>query len=182
MKIQFFGETSFLVQGEKAKMAFDPLPNFAEKELDFATSCCDANLEKIDAKKHLTIPGEYEISEVLVRSFRENEDNIVFKISLDNLSIVHFGQLKSVPDTKFFEPLGENIDIALINLSENFKPEDAKKLVEILEPRMTIFGGDPQFFPKITELTGAHTAEENPISVTRSSLSDEKTEFFILPL
>jgi len=182
MKIQSFGETSFLVQGEKAKMAFDPAPNFSEKDLDFVTSCCGVDLEKVNAKKHLTIAGEYDISEVLVRSFRADENNIVFKIMLDNISIVHFGQLKSVPNTKFFEPLGENIDIAIVNLSKDFQPNDAKRLIETIDPRMTIFGGDPQFFPKITELTGCQMAEKNPISVTRSSLSDEKTEFFILPV
>ena len=182
MKIQFYGGTSFGIFGKTTKVAFDPLPDFKEKNLDFVMSSRGADLSEIEAKKHLSLAGEFEISGVLVRGFFNGKENTIYKVICDDLTLVHFGQLPAQPDTKFVEQLGENVDVAFINLSKEFGPKEAKTLLENLDPRMAIFGGDPIFFPKMAEISGVKTAETNPINISKSNLSDETTELLILPL
>jgi len=188
MKIQFHGGQTFTIAGKGTKVALNPDASITDSDFDFATFSSEDLLDKVsgsfDAKKKLSLPGEFEISEILITSFYASElqKNVVSKITMENISFVDFGDLQKTPDTKFFEKLGENFDLVFLNLSENFKAEDAKKLIEMLDPRMAIIGGDSQFFPKMTELTGAKTVESNPMNIKRSDLSDDKTEVVILPL
>ncbi len=182
MKIQFFGGTTFGVYGKDVRMMFDPNATDAPKDLDFVTFANGQTLEGIDAKKALTLPGEFEISNVLIRGIASRLENTVYKVVMEDMAIAHFGSLAETPNSKFFETLGENVDIALINISETFPLKKIKEVLEDVDPRMVIFGGNPQFFPQITEEFGAQTAESNPFSVSRSQLSEDKTDYLFLPL
>lgn len=181
MKIQFYGQNCFSLSGKEASCVFDPLEDF-NKSVDFATdSGKNASSSNLKAKKILNLPGEFEISGVLVKGFfSDNQKNVIYKIIMDQVCLAHFGNMVDIPDTKFFENIGENIDVAFINLSENFDAKKAKELLEKIEPRMVFLGGDVSFFPKIVETCNAKTAETNPVSVSKSNLSDDKTEIFIL--
>ena len=113
MKIQFFGGSSFLVETKSAKVAFDPADKKMGK-VDIMTSSMGKEVS-LEAKKLLTLPGEYEISGVLVRGFHTNDDkNTVFKITLEDVVVAHFGNLPGMPKSSFFDALGENVDVALI--------------------------------------------------------------------
>lgn len=180
MKIQFYGQNCFFLKGTDASCVFDPQENF-NKTINFATNSGTAQTKNCETGKILDLPGEFEISGILVKGFfSDNQKNVVYKIIMDNLSLVHFGSMKDIPDTKFFENIGENIDIIFINLSENFDEKKAKELIEKIEPRMVFLGGDVSFFPKMVEKCAAKITEGNPISVSKSSLSDDKTEILIL--
>ncbi len=179
MKIQFFGGSSFLVEGKSAKIAFDP----GDKKLgkvDITTSSTGSEVS-LEAKKLLTLPGEYEISGVLVRGFHTHGDtNTVFKIVLDDIVIAHFGNLPGMPTAEFFDRLGENVDIALLTLRDDFDAKSAKDFLEKVDPRMVIFGGNAEIYPRIVELFNAKVLPESSISPSRSSLPTDTTEFVIL--
>jgi hypothetical protein len=179
MKIQFFGGSSFLVEGKSAKVAFDP----ADKKLgkvDITTSSTGAEIS-LEAKKLLTLPGEYEISGVLVRGFHTHGDtNTVFKIAIDDIVVAHFGNLPGMPKAEFFDRLGENVDIALLTLRDDFDAKSAKDFLEKVDPRMVVFGGNATIYPRIVELFNAKVLPEASITTSRSSLPTDTTEFVIL--
>ncbi len=179
MKIQFFGGSSFFVEGKSAKIIFDP-QNIKVGSVDIATSSNGEDIT-VDAKKTLTLPGEYDISDVLVRGFyTHKETNTVFKVVLDEVVFAHFGNIPGMPKAQFFDDLGENVDVALLTLHKDFDAKNAKEFLEKVDPRMVIFGGDKEVFPKIVELFNAKIFPESEISVSRSSLPSETTDFVIL--
>ncbi len=181
MKIQFFGGTTFGAFGKKVRIVFNPTENFAEKNLDFVTNSNGQNPQNIDAKKVLTLPGEYEISGVLVKSLsQKTKGNIIFKVIFDDLSIVHCGDLDDTPDKKIFEDLGEDIDILIVNISDKFSAKKVKDLLETIDPRVAFIGGDATKFAELNNLMAITMSEENPITISRSSLSEDKSEYYIL--
>ncbi len=183
MKIQFYGDQCFSIQGKNAKIVFDPNENFTEKGFDFAMFSNTEKANKFertdDFKKVLKLPGEFEISEILLSGVYSRPENIVFKALVDNVTFTHFGELEKIPDAKLFEKIGENVDVAFINLSEKCSKKLAKELVDTIDPRLVILGGNKEFFPKMVEVFGAKTIE-NPTELKRSNLSDDKTEMVIL--
>jgi L-ascorbate metabolism protein UlaG (beta-lactamase superfamily) len=179
MKIQFFGNSSFLIEGKSAKVAFD-LADAKVGKVDIATNSKGEDLA-VEAKKMLTLPGEYDISGVLVRGFHTHDDkNTVFKITMEDVVIAHFGDLPSMPKATFFDAIGENVDVALLTLREGFDAKSAKEFLEKVDPRMVIFGGDVTAFPKIVELFNAKFLPESDVSVSRTNLPSEATNFVIL--
>ncbi|MCF7812788.1 MBL fold metallo-hydrolase [Candidatus Gracilibacteria bacterium] len=183
MKIQFHGENCFSVQTKDASFLFDPSGSAPSKKYDFATNsgALEENTKKLtDIKKVLSLPGEFEISGILVRGFYSRPENVVYKVTADNVCLVHLGSLESKPSTEFFEKLGENVDIVFVCLSEKFGVKQAKEMIETLDPRMTLIGGDQSFFPKMIE-SGARMAEEDEITVTQTMVGEEKTDILVLP-
>ena len=98
---------------------------------------------------------------------------------MDGAAVVHLGSLETKPSTEFFEKLGENVDVVLVTLNDKFGVKEVKELVETLDPRYTIIGGDQTLFPKMVE-EGARLVEENPITITQTTLNEEKSEALIL--
>ncbi len=183
MKIQFHGDQCFSIIGKNAKIVFDPNDNFQENDFDFAMFSNTENAEKFKKNDHfkkiLKFPGEFEISEVLLSGVYSRPENIVFKTLIDDVTFVHFGEIEQMPDKKVFEKIGENVDIAFVNLSEKCSKKLAKDLLDTLDPRLVILGGNNEFFPKMVEVFGAKNVE-NPMELKRSDLSEEKTEMIIL--
>ena len=181
MKIQFLGQNGFLISGQKATVVCDPGESVSAKNVDFVTNSGQftKNSEKIETKRVLSLPGEFEISNVLIRGFFSRPENVVYKIVIDGMSVVHLGSLESKPSTEFFEKLGENVDVVLVTLNEKFDAKAVREIVETLEPRYTIIGGDQSLFPKMVEV-GARIVEENPIVINQTTLNEEKNEALIL--
>jgi hypothetical protein len=120
MKIQFNGEQSFYLEGKKVKCIFNPNTKSMEN-VDFAMFSQEDIKSDIKSKKELRLPGEFEISDVLIQGFyTDNNLNIVYKIVLDDIIILHTGQLKDIPNSDFFENIGDTIDVLLVNISEEF--------------------------------------------------------------
>ncbi len=181
MKIQFFGNNTFGAFGKNARIVFDPEDNFAEKNVDFTTNSNGQLSKGVEAKKMLNMPGEYEISNVLVKSIvQKNEKNVIFKIVMDELSVVHCGGMIETPGKDLFEELGEDVDILMINISEKFPAKKVKEFLETVEPRAAFIGGDASKFAELNGMMAITMAEDNPITVSRSTLSEDKSEYFIL--
>ena len=181
MKIQFFGENCFGISEKDVKIVMDPVASCGMKTADFATSSgkFSENAKKISAKKTLTLPGEFEISGVLVRGFASEPGNIVYKVVFEGITCTHFGTLTKIPTPEFFEKIGENIDVAILNLSEKFGVKEVKEVIETVEPRWAIIGGAQSLFPKMIS-EGAKLMEENTLTLSSASLNEEKTEILIL--
>ncbi len=181
MKIQFLGQNGFLLSGQNATVLCDPGEKVSTKNVDFVTNsgAFSENCVALDAKRTLSLPGEFEISNVLVRGFYSRLENVVYKIVIDGIAIVHLGSLETKPSTEFFAKLGENVDVMLVTLNEQFGVKEVKELVETLDARYTIIGGDQSLFPKMVE-SGARIAEENPIVINQTTLNEEKSEALIL--
>lgn len=181
MKIQFFGNNTFGAFGKNARVVFDPTDNFAEKKLDFTTNSNGILPKNIETKKSLNLPGEYEISDVLVKSLaQKTSSNVLFKIIMDELSIVHCGEMEETPTKDLLEELGENIDVLIVNISEKFPAKKIKDFIETIEPRVAFIGGDSAKFAELNGLMAITMPDENPVSITRSNLSEDKSEYYIL--
>ena len=181
MKIQFFGENCFGLTSKEVKIVLDPNNGCTLKTADFVTNSgkFETEAKKISAKKVLSLGGEFEISGVLVRGFASEPGNIVYKIVVEGITCAHFGTLTQIPTPEFFAKIGENIDVAILNLSEKFGVKEVKEIIETVEPRWTIIGGSQTLFPKMIG-EGAKLMQENNLSLSTAGLSEEKTEILIL--
>ena len=180
MKIQSQGDASLIVSNKQNQVAFNPL-SAPKGETDFVALSVPQSKTDVTAKRIFNVPGEFEVSGILAEGFfSDDRSNVVFKAIIEDVAVVHFGALKEVPMANFFEKLGENIDIAVMVLSEDFDDKKAKALIDKIDPRMVIVLGDNAYYPKMVENSNAKMAEENPMTVTKSSLSDDKTDVIIL--
>ena len=68
----------------------------------------------------------------------------------------------------------------LLTLHEGSDIKKAKEFLENIDPRMVIFGGDPVVFPKLVESFNAKVNPESSVTVSRTSLPNESTDFVIL--
>ena len=180
MKIQFFGNQTFLIEGKNSKTALNPTTDL-ESDIALCNSPSFDTPEDIKAKKILSLPGEFEASGVLITAVpSDGHTNTVFKFDIDDIVCAHMGNLKDIPLSKFYEELGENIDVLFLPVSADIKGKQAKEVIEKVSPRMAFICGDNSLFPETRESTGAKVMEENSMKVTRSQFSDDATEVFIL--
>lgn len=143
--------------------------------------------------------GEYDIKGVMINGVesyhdtkegRERGKNIIFKISLDGINIVHLGDLGHVLDNKQLEKL-EGTDILLIPVGGNNYTIDAKKAVEVvsqIEPRIVI----PMHYKikgskinvdgveKFIKEMGLKPTEEEKLKISKKDLPQEDMELVIL--
>ncbi|PIR13452.1 MBL fold metallo-hydrolase [Candidatus Falkowbacteria bacterium CG11_big_fil_rev_8_21_14_0_20_39_10] len=143
--------------------------------------------------------GEYDIRGVMINGVesyhdakegRERGKNIILKISLDGINIVHLGDLGHVLDNKQLEKL-EGTDILLIPVGGNNYTIDAKKAVEVvsqIEPRIVI----PMHYKtkgskinvdgveKFIKEMGIKPSEEEKLKITKRDLPQEDMELVIL--
>lgn len=180
MKIQFFGNQSFLIEGKNAKASLNPTPDM-KSDVAFCNTPSFETPTDIQATKVLSLPGEFEASGILVSAVpTDTHANTIFKFDMDDIVCAHLGTLKDLPLSKFYESLGENIDILFLPVSTDLKGKQAKEVIEKVAPRMAFICGDNSLFPETRESTGAKLLEENSMKVTRSQFSDDATEVFIL--
>lgn len=178
MKIQWLGNDHFVLKTKDVSVDINP----SKATPDNTFSVFSTPGEQLDQSKNkaFNLPGEFEVSGILAQGhYTDDAENIVHKIVMEGSGVIAFGHLKSMPKTDFFESLGENTDIIIINLSSDFDDKLAKKLIQQVTPRLVILGGDKQYFPAMVENSNAKTVEENPYTI--KALSDENTEVIILP-
>lgn len=180
MKIQSQGASSLILSNKKNQIAFNP-ESALTGEVDFVALSTPQAKTDIEAKRIFSLPGEFEVSGILATGlFSDDQANVVYKAVIEEIAVVHFGNLKEVPMVDFFEKLGENVDIIVVVMSEDFDDKKAKILIDKIDPRMALILGDNTYFPKMVENMGAKIAEENPMTISKSYLSDDKTDVIIL--
>ena len=179
MKITYQGQNGFLLEANKSKVICNPPADF-DTDVEFATnSVPNQDASGFEAKKVLSLPGEFEISKILVKGiYSDNRENVVFKIVSDDIAIAHMGAMTEIPTSKWLEDLGENVSLIMITVSEKLNARDAKELIDKIDPRYALVTGDATQFPKLTEL-GGQTSEEPTVTLSKSSLSEDRTDILL---
>ncbi len=180
MKVQFYGDDCFSVKTKANMCVFYPTDAWKTK-VDIAFFPRNEKKIKVEyAKKTIDLPGEFETSGVLVRGFlADDRANVIYKVVMDDISSVYFGNLQTMPSKEIMKKIGENIDIVFINLNSEFHGKKVREFLETLDPRFAFLGGDTQYFPKMVEL-GAKNESELP-ALTKSMMQEEKLDIVILP-
>lgn len=180
MKIQSEGGSSLRLSTKKNQIIFNPL-SAPTGEVDIIGLSEPKSTSVFATKKLFNLPGEYEVSGVLAQGFfTDDQSNVAYKVVVEEIAVVHFGNLKEVPTADFYEKLGENVDLIVLALNDDFDDKKAKMLIDKLDPRMVIVIGDSTYFTGMIDKTGAKMAEEEVITITKTGFSDDKTEVIIL--
>ncbi len=165
MDIKYLGHASFFIKTKTARLVTDPFDpqmvglKFPKVEADIVTVSHhhqDHDFIKpfqlsIADKPSLFIvdlPGEYEKLGVRITGYQsyhdtkkgaERGENIIYKIEVEGISLLHCGDLGFVPEDSFFETLGE-IHILFVPVGGFYTIDSTKaaELVKKIEPSIVI--------------------------------------------
>lgn len=159
MDIKYLGHSSFKITSTKACVVTDPFSSemvgikFPKVEADIVTISHqheDHNKSELVGGNPLIldIPGEYEKQNVRITGFdvyhdekdgQERGKNILYKFEMDDLSILHCGDLGHTLSNEMIEEIGE-VDILLIPIGGVYTigPSDAVTVVREIEPKIVI--------------------------------------------
>ena len=144
--------------------------------------------------------GEYDINNVSIQGVESFHDehsgkdrglNIIYRIEIDNISVVHLGDLGHILDNKQLDVLA-GIDILLIPVGGKYTL-DAKKAVEVvsqIEPRIVIpmhykvpgLKADIDGVDKFIKEIGLKPTEEEKLKISKKDLPQEDMELVVLKL
>jgi hypothetical protein len=129
-----------------------------------------------DEKNILHWPGEYEKNGVAAYLVDLGGERFLGKMHAENMNFAFLssGKIKNLADHE--ESFGA-VDILLFEKGED-GPGDAemKKFLETLDPRVVIFVGEAA--KSFAQKSGFAVEEKTEISISRSSLPSDKTEFY----
>lgn len=207
MDIKYLGHSSFKMRGKTATVITDPFDTdmvgikYPKEKADIVTVSHDHkdhnNVDQVQvAKKILTGPGEYDISEISiigVPSFHDDEKgkergkNTIYVFEIDGLRIAHLGDLGHKLKEKHIEQMGE-IDILMIPVGGKFTI-DAKTATEVareIDPKIIIpmhfllpnmnkkeFGDLDDLDPFLNEI-GLPVGEMDKLSIKGETLGEEQ--------
>lgn len=200
MKIEYLGRSSFLLKGKEMTVLTDPydsdfvgfkFPKVEPQIITVSHSHKDHNaVSQITSEKMVfDFPGEYENKGVRIYGYQtyhdktngtEKGENIIFKIIIDGVVILHCGDLGHIPDDSLIEQI-KDTDVLLVPTGGKYtiSAKEAAKLTEIIKPEVVI----PMHFsePKLsTELANGLSpatdflkilGKENLVPVTKYSIT-----------
>jgi len=159
MDITFLGHSSFRLRGKSANLVTDPYDSeavglkFPRIDADIVTISHDhADHNKPEqvkgVAKVVSGPGEYEIKGVSIvgmPSFHDNKKgtlrgkNTIYTIEMDNLRIVHLGDLGHTLKDDFFSLFGD-IDILMVPIGGEYTIDasEATQVVHSIEPEIIL--------------------------------------------
>lgn len=160
MDIKYFGHASFHLKGKTGTLITDPFdpemvglkfPKDAEAAIvTISHDHTDHNKSNLVAGDPLviTLPGEYEKQGIRVTGWQVYHDgkngaergkNNIFKIDIDEVSILHCGDLGHILSEELVEEIG-HVDILLIPVGGVYTigPEEAAKVIHEVEPGIVI--------------------------------------------
>ena len=162
MIINWFGQACFKIQGDKTVLVTDPfaaayglkVPRLAADIVTVSHDHADHNniaaVRAVTGDQPFIInqPGEYEIKNTFVygiSAFHDDEEgiergpNIIYRIEMDGITLVHLGDLGHALTNGQIEKL-EGTDILLIPIGGVYTIDTAQatKLISQLEPRIVI--------------------------------------------
>lgn len=205
MDIIWYGQACFKLKGKNTSIIIDPFdPEFTglklPKDMD-----ADIVLKTHDHQDHnffqalptnpleVTGPGEYESKGVSIvgvgvyhddKKGEERGKNTIYNIQIDNLNIVHLGDLGHTLTEDQVQEIGV-CDILLIPVGGTYTidAKQASEVVAELEPRITIpmhYGGVPGLkFPLaevsefLKEMGTENLEPQNKLSITKDKLPEE---------
>ena len=163
MDITYLGHSSFKLKGKQGTVVTDPF----DSSVGFAFPSVSADVVTVShthgdhnnvkgvsgtARREnawlVTAAGEYEVAGISVFGYESFHDategkdrgkNIIYKIVLDGLTIVHLGDLGHTLSDKLLEQLG-NVDVLLCPVGGVFTidPETANDVIQNIEPSYVI--------------------------------------------
>lgn len=164
MDIKYLGHASFFIKTKTARVVTDPFDpvmvglKFPKVEADIVTishhhqdhDCVNPFLSQNNIQSPLIIdlPGEFEKLGIRVTGYQsyhdkkkgeERGENILYKIEVEGISILHCGDLGLVLDDNFLETIGD-IHILMVPVG-GFYTIDATEAVELvkkIEPSIVI--------------------------------------------
>ena len=193
MTILWYGEACFLLEAGGTRVLIEP----ASKESGLAPPRLKSDIlifskSRDNDSEAFTInsPGEYEVKGVNISGISDNE-NIIYRIEMDNIKVAHLGFLKKEPDNEKLELLG-NPDIILVPVgglgSELLNAESAMKLINKMEPKIAV----PMLYnikglkikrAPLSAFLKESEAKESPqskLTIKKKDLTEEETKIVIL--
>lgn len=216
MIIQYFGQSCFKLSGKDTagnavEVVTDPfgadyglkVPNLSADILTISHQHPDHN--NVAAVKGtpyvIDIPGEYDIKDVFVQGIPVYHDdkegaergaNIIFRLQIDDMSVVHLGDLGHVLTN---DQLGllEGTDILLVPIGGNGYTLNAERAVEVInqiEPRIVIpmhydlpgLKVDLDTVDAFIKKIGIAPTNEEKLKILRKDLPAEDMEVVVLNL
>lgn len=212
MIITYLGQSCFKLQdkigSEGVTVATDPfdktvgfgVPHFEADIVTVSHNHFDHNnISAIRGNPFIAdMPGEYDakgVSIVGVDSYHDEKEgkergkNIIFSIVIDNITVVHLGDLGHVLDSKQLEKLA-GTDILLVPVGGKYTI-DAKKAVEVvsqIEPRIVIpmhyktkeSKIDIDSVDKFIKEIGLKPRYEEKLKISKKDLPPEEMELVVL--
>ena len=158
MEIKYLGHSSFLIKSKESRLVTDPYDSFIgikfpKIEADVVTvshAHKDHNRPDLVLGDPLVInlPGEFERHGIRIFGYQSFHDkkggaergpNILYKIEVEGLTILHCGDLGLVPDEKFLDNIGD-IDILMLPVGGVYAidADEAVELIKKIEPSVVI--------------------------------------------
>lgn len=158
MMIRWLGHASFLIEGESTRIITDPFDDklgyrMFNETVDIATVShqhWDHNAVE-SLQGHPTVIatlGTHHIKETRIQGFASFHDqaqgqlrgpNIIFKISLEGIDIVHLGDLGHILDGEMVDAIG-NVDVLLIPVGGIYtiNADEARQVAAQLKPTIIV--------------------------------------------
>lgn len=159
MEITYLGHSAFRIKGKKTSIVTDPfdpavtgfkMPSVQADIVTVSHEHKDHNNIKAVSGESLVIsgPGEYEVKGVRITGLRTYHDNTkggergyntVYRIEIDNVAIVHLGDLGHKLSDKEIEIL-DGVDILMIPVGGTYtiNAAEAVEVISHLEPKVII--------------------------------------------
>lgn len=159
MQIKWYGHSSFLLTDSNGvRILTDPcapdygfcLPPIEAEAVTVSHNHNDHNYVEIVTGNPTVIRsvGEHNVNGVSIRGFETNHDrsggtlrgkNIMFVYEMDDMRVLHCGDLGEIPDKELLDSLGR-IDILLVPIGAVYTIDDleARELANLLRPRVVI--------------------------------------------
>jgi len=211
MLISWLGHSCFKIQSKSGPEGITVITDPFDKSVGLKAPNCEADIVTVshDHADHnnaeslrgdpfvINSAGEYDIKGVLVQgvdSYHDDKEgaergrNIIYRIEMTDISLVHLGDLGHVLDNKQLEAL-VGVDILMIPVGGKYTL-DGKKAVEVvsqIEPRMVIpmhykipgLKVDIEKEDKFVKELGLTPGKEDKLKISRKDLPQENMELVV---
>jgi L-ascorbate metabolism protein UlaG (beta-lactamase superfamily) len=212
MIISYIGHSCFKIQDKTTTDGVTLITDPYDKKTGLKPPSFEANIVTVSHDHHdhnnvaslrgkptvISTAGEYEIKGVAVQGVESYHDdkegkdrgiNIIYRFELDDISIVHLGDLGHILDNKQLEAL-VGTDILMVPVGGKYTL-DAKKAVEVvsqIEPRMVIpmhykvkgLTIDIDGVEKFIKEMGIKPTEEEKLKISKKDLPQDDMELVVL--
>jgi L-ascorbate metabolism protein UlaG (beta-lactamase superfamily) len=212
MMISYLGQSCFKLQDKLGPEGVTLVTDPFDKELGLKVPNFEADIVTVSHQHHdhnnsgalrgnpfvIDTPGEYDIKGVMAQGIETFHDakggaergkNIVYRIEMDDLCIVHLGDLGHILTDEQLEQL-DGVDILMIPVGGKFTI-DAKAAVEVigqLEPRVVIpmhyklpsSKSDVDSVERFIKELGVQPRKEEKLKIAKKDLPQEGMELVIL--
>ncbi|MBP7670963.1 MBL fold metallo-hydrolase [Candidatus Gracilibacteria bacterium] len=191
MDITWQGSTSFTIKGQSATVAIDPASVDPKTQVVLSSKPPETIPE---TARLFDWPGEYETKDIPINGFSaftkpkkedgtsEGERTVIFRFSVDGITICHLGELGHTLSNEQIERIG-NIDVLMIKIGEgsNLDKKKALEIIESIEPRIVIPMGSADMTSALSTMgIQAPVAEPKLTIKSASSLQTDDMKYVLL--